>query len=812
MHLLQRSVRIGLILVLVAATQAPAARSLKPRLSSFWDDWLAEVGLLLSDEERAHFEALEDNRMRESFAAAFWASRGQATLERWSRNRSAADQARPRSVWARRAILLFGKPASIERIEPCGGLLPLQIWRWDPWHVERQGGEAERSLVLVLAQETRLLPGSFTPWDPSDVRGLGYYPSADVDLTTYLEKIKPSTCVASRLRDDLASASRFEELRETMPWPEPAAHWLANLSTGADLFGTLPEASLKIDYTGTNGRHTIVHGVLRVGSERLAELVPGQLFDRVSFVGDIYKRGYLVDSFDVVHHVAGTPPGEIVELDLFRGLRPGHYQLDLRVSDGHGLTLLRTQRDLDVPRLDTPAPPPPGRQQDYGQLTRSEVVLLDTLPSVEILPVAARATAETDLLAITTGGPISKVVFYVDDALAGEDSSSPYSLEVRLTDERHLVKAEALDHRGRPLASHSREVAAQARPFAVHIERPVDGADLAPVQLSIPEGSELDRLHCYDGRLLVDTLDGAPFECPTPRLEVGGLRYMRALATLSNGESTEHIIFFGPNAPERIDVQLVELFLSVVDAAGRPVAGLSPTDFRIADAGLERQLVRLESLANRPLSIAVLMDLSSSMGRLARLAAESAERFFENVMVDDDLASLLAFNDDFHQLVPFTGDIAELRLGATELHALGSTRLHDGIVWALSQYAGQDNRRALVILSDGADVNSDFPFDQVVAAAVEAGVVVYPISIVRPREEAPVRLEQLAESTGGSRSIVSSIAELDAAYRRIAEELRSQYLLVYRLEDENPGLGPRSVDVEVLRSDLEVRNVHGYYQ
>ena len=135
-------------------------------------------------------------------------------------------------------------------------------------------------------------------------------------------------------------------------------------------------------------------------------------------------------------------------------------------------------------------------------------------------------------------------------------------------------------------------------------------------------------------------------------------------------------------------MQLVEIYLSVVDRVGRPVPGLTTADFRIVDSGSERPLVGLESLANLPISVAVLMDLSSSMGRLAQLAAESAQRFFENMMIEGDLASLLAFNDDFHQLVPFTGDINELRLGASGVHALGSTRLYDGIVWALGQYSG----------------------------------------------------------------------------------------------------------------------------
>jgi hypothetical protein len=122
----------------------------------------------------------------------------------------------------------------------------------------------------------------------------------------------------------------------------------------------------------------------------------------------------------------------------------------------------------------------------------------------------------------------------------------------------------------------------------------------------------------------------------------------------------------------------------------------------------------------------------------------------------------------------------------------------------------------MVILSDGADVGSDYPLDQVVTAAVDAGVVVYPIYITRPGERPVDRLGTLAERTGGTRYGVDSIDQLDTALQRIARELRSQYLLVYRAPQEDP-LEPvasqdAAVDVTVLRAGLTTRNVRSYYQ
>jgi Ca-activated chloride channel family protein len=308
-----------------------------------------------------------------------------------------------------------------------------------------------------------------------------------------------------------------------------------------------------------------------------------------------------------------------------------------------------------------------------------------------------------------------------------------------------------------------------------------------------------------------------PFSCPLSAAAKIGLDFLRVAATLDSGDSTEEVLFLGNRAPEAVDVRLVELFVSVYNANGRPVVGLGPADFRVLENGDERQVAQVASLADLPLSVTVLLDVSSSMGRKVHLVGESAQRFFRNILTADDEASLLAFNHDLHQLVPFTSDVGRLEHGATGLRAWGSTRLHDGLVWALSQFAGQENRRALVVLSDGADVVSDFPFPQVLFAARQAGVAVYAISLAADgmddAAEATSRdLRELANRTGGSFFAVESLSQLDTVYRRIEEELRSQYLLTYTTEAGAADLTPGTLDVQMTGAGLTARAVHGYYQ
>jgi hypothetical protein len=88
---------------------------------------------------------------------------------------------------------------------------------------------------------------------------------------------------------------------------------------------------------------------------------------------------------------------------------------------------------------------------------------------------------------------------------------------------------------------------------------------------------------------------------------------------------------------------------------------------------------------------------------------------------------------------------------------------------------------------------------------------VYPIVLGLEDTQTLINLETLARETGGHHFVISTIGELDRVYRRIEEELRSQYLLVYRSPPKQAGEEIRTVRVEVLREGLRTRTLHGYY-
>jgi VWFA-related protein len=498
-----------------------------------------------------------------------------------------------------------------------------------------------------------------------------------------------------------------------------------------------------------------------------------------------------------------------VPLEFYRRLRPAEYTLDLRAVDRRGLALMALRSQIHVPESAAAAANPAGRARGLSHLTRPDVISLTTFPGVELLPASAQGGGWMRLHASTTGGPIDAVEFRLDGGAIAVDDDPPYSTLVASGGSRRLVEAIALDPEGRSLARHQRWLEPEDRAFYASFGAPA--GDHVPVTVSLPLGAVIDRVECQHGRRAALTLAAPPWRCPLPDRFAARADYLTVRATLAGGETAEDVVFLGSGV-EEVDVRLAELYLSVVDSQGRPAGGLGQADFRLRDSSGELQLESAESLANLPLNISLLMDISSSMGREVRVVAESAQRFFEEILEPGDLAGLQAFNHDLHHLAPFTNDAEQLRHASAGLRSGGSTRLHDAIIHSLYQFSGLGSRRALIVLSDGEDVGSDYPFEQVRDEAVRAGVVAYPVFLGDAEAATRNNLQQLAEQTGGRWFSVTGAAQLDGVLRKIADELRAQYLLVFRHLGTRRNIAFRQIKVEVLPPGLEARDVHGHYR
>lgn len=823
------------LLAALLVAGADAAPDRPPHLAGYYETWLLSVDHMIDDAERRRFLALASDVEREVFIRRFWQAREapdgrNVALERWRRHFEVARR-RFRDLASDRAqsLMLAGSPARVLGFGGCGGpVRQLEVWAYSPEQAGfLSGGAFEEKFYLVFASPSARQAGFFRQWSPGE--GLtslitstpGRRPPATIDELFGLGVTRP--CVESTMsemrtvRAALGEAWSGEDLRRRLAPPPADPAWLEELAS--DLRAgplRLPAAPVELELMGRYRWFVIVRGRVRVPVSEIEENAEGLLFDRLEIVGDIWQAGRLVEPFRVVHHVAGPePPGDTVSFDFYRKLQPGGYTLSLRVEDGDGLALLREERTLEVTRTDREAVAPAGFRRGFSGLLRPEVGVLTTFPSVHLLASGDELlVGEVEIEAETTGGPIARLDFLLNGESAGSDDEPPYSVKLELggSPEPQTVEALAYDPAGLEIARDRAELNVGSPRFDVRMLEPKKGrpGDRVRLAVAVPLEETLERVELFLDDQRFATLTEAPWVHRLPDRPAGGEVYVRAVAYLESGETAEDLVVIDERPVEEIDVRLVELYTSVVDAQGRPVLGLGEEELRVLEDGEEQTLVRFDKVENLPINVILLMDVSQSMRDRMLIATVSAQRFFDKVLTEKDQASLLTFDDDVRLLVPFTSDVRRLAHGASGLRAGGTTRLNDSLIYTLHYFGGHEGKKALVLLSDGEDVDSDFEFEQVLDYALRSRVATYTIGLAFKHTETWSNLERLAAETGGRFFAVATASGLGRVYRLIERDLRSQYLLVYR-PPAGAGNRFRRVEVEVLREGLKARTLHGYY-
>lgn len=264
-----------------------------------------------------------------------------------------------------------------------------------------------------------------------------------------------------------------------------------------------------------------------------------------------------------------------------------------------------------------------------------------------------------------------------------------------------------------------------------------------------------------------------------------------------------------PYAQFTSGVNLVEVYATVTDRRGEPVAGLTAADFRIVEDGTG-QSISAFAAGEFPLSVAVGVDRSFSMGGKGnRLGiAKSAARTLVGALRPDDQVMVVAIGGQTSIVTPLSPNRAAALSAIDRLDAWGTTPLYDATLSAIDAIQPARGRRAIVLLSDGTDRYSDTKAADLVDRARRRDVLVYPVAVGAAR---PPVFAELAAATGGRSFFVRDAAVLMRSMAMIARELRSQYLLGYvpaRERSEDPSW--HTIDVSVARPDFRVRAREGY--
>lgn len=268
-----------------------------------------------------------------------------------------------------------------------------------------------------------------------------------------------------------------------------------------------------------------------------------------------------------------------------------------------------------------------------------------------------------------------------------------------------------------------------------------------------------------------------------------------------------------------IDVALVILHATVSDRAGAAVHNLDEQDFEIYENGV-RQRIRVFQNEDTPVTVGLIVDHSSTMGRkLAEVSA--AARTFVRFSNPDDEMFVVNFNERVSMGLPgkirFTNKTAELESAITSAPAGGQTALYDAIARGLEELrAGHRDRKVLIVVSDGGDNASARRLDQVMKLAGQSSAVIYTVGIFDEGDpdRNPGVLKRLAEATGGEAYFPRQVSEVLATSERIARDIRHRYTLGYVPANSARDNAYRSIKVIArgkAHNRLSVRTRTGYF-
>jgi Ca-activated chloride channel family protein len=282
-----------------------------------------------------------------------------------------------------------------------------------------------------------------------------------------------------------------------------------------------------------------------------------------------------------------------------------------------------------------------------------------------------------------------------------------------------------------------------------------------------------------DGRQ-VCTVSQPPFECSWDAGATIIAHQVRVVANLSaGGRVVRTLRTKGVGYAEKVDVDVVQVTATVLDARGHYVKGLPQSAFHIAEDERPQTITHFAS-EDVPLELIVAVDISGSM-MPAMPKLKQAVKEFLNAVPARDRVTLLGFNDTVFALTRASTVPADRVKAVDRLAAWGGTALYDVILRSVDMAGRQVGRKAIIIFTDGEDEGSHSLLADVERRLQGSDVTLYMIGQGRGVTIVALQkiMEQLARPTGGRALFTESIDELHDAFNDLLEELSQQYLLGY---------------------------------
>ncbi len=275
----------------------------------------------------------------------------------------------------------------------------------------------------------------------------------------------------------------------------------------------------------------------------------------------------------------------------------------------------------------------------------------------------------------------------------------------------------------------------------------------------------------------------------------------------------------------KIGTDLVLLDVAVIDQTGKPIMNLNKEDFTVFEDRVKQAIEDVDRV-DAPLSLGIVIDTSGSMRTKLQIVSDSALSLVKQLKETDE-AFVAQFKAEAELLRDFTRDKRELEDGLNELFTGGGTALLDAIIATAdhAQEKGKQRKKALVVITDGVEKNSNWKEKEVIKAIQEDDVQVYLIGILDESDEgtslfgksatkkAKDLLIRLAEDSGGRAFFPKEASEMPAVMAQVAKDLRSQYVVSYTPTNDKKDGTFRAIKVVVDTKDnrkLIVRTRQGY--
>jgi Ca-activated chloride channel homolog len=842
MSKLSRHLALFAVLLLVFSSATSAARADKAlakeqakriaELPEVYRTWLAEVEVLITPTEIAAFLEIAEDYQRDAFIERFWEVRdpypdtGRNELrERWQARLEQVRRFGGLSEDRAKFFLLNGSPDAILQPRCAGVIWPLEIWFYN-------GSEKIREKFFVYFVQ-RFGLGPYRRWDPVEgVASLLQFGGASEGNA--LAAIAQGCANGDEVAGALSWGLRQGQMAYSMllakleaPPERPAGEWIGTFASQST---ELPEgsvtfpATLELRYPARRQNRTVAQGILgvAVADAGRAEINDSRTYNFL-LTGEVLRGRKLFESFRYKFDFpAADVAGPMIPMVFERFLRPGSYSLIVKLEDLNSKKFFRQRLEIEVPGVEGPEQPMPMDAETARLLAEANAAIRSGENTLRIIrPTGELQTGLVRFDALTTGVAPARVAFTLNNKPLLTKKSPPWSVELDLgtLPRTHLLRVTSFDAAAEELATDEIQVNAGSHRFAVRLIEPRRGRTYtqslrAEAEVELPEGQRVERVEFFLNETKVATLFQPPYTQPIVLPPGNPVAYVRAVAYLPDGNSTERIVFINsPDYLEEVEVQFVEAFATVVDRSGRPVADLGKEDFQVFEDGQLQTVLRFERVENLPVHAAILLDTSASMEPNLAAAQVAALRFFQQTTTPKDRAAVITFNDRPTLAVKLTNDLASLAGGLAGLKAERGTALWDSVVFSLFYFNGVKGQRALLVLSDGKDEVSRFTFDETLDYARRAGVAIYAVGLgfERGDREAKKQLTRLAEETGARSFFVESVAELDAIYADIQKELRSRYLLAYQSANTSGSEKFRAVEIKAVRPGLEVKAMRGYY-